>query len=154
MKNTLLLLFALFLLSACTAKKGVENPDNLPKDISLKPENNLSQQQDQDQLRVMMKEITLLLDNESCTDIAEWDFTAIGAKPCGGPSSYIAYPKKLATEILPKINELSARQEAFNKKYRLMSDCMVVLPPVEIKCEEGKVVLVGGITEVTEINDN
>ncbi len=31
---------------------------------------------------------------------------------------------------------------------------MVVLPPVEIKCEEGKVVLVGAIIEVTEINDN
>lgn len=154
MKNITLILFAIISLGACKSKKVAENIDNLPKDISLKPENNLSQQEDQDELRVMMKQINLLLTNETCADIAEWDYTAIGAKPCGGPSSYIAYPKKLAAEILPKINQLSARQEAFNKKYRLMSDCMVVLPPVEIKCEEGKVVLVGGITEVTELNDN
>ena len=151
MKNYIVILFALISLTACKTKASVVNVDTLPKDISLKPENNISQQQEQEQLKLVMKEIDSLIKTEDCPNPADWTFTAIGSKPCGGPSSYIAYPKKLATEILPKVNTLTSMQNAFNKKYRLMSDCAIVLPPTEIKCEEGQVILVNGNSSVAQL---
>ena len=150
MKNLFIISIALFSLASCKAKKSAENTDNLPKDISLKPENNMFQQEDQQALSALIKEVDAIIAKEPCTDPAEWKFTAIGSKPCGGPSSYIAYPVKLEDEILPRIERFTAMQSAFNKKYNLMSDCAVVLPPSEIRCENGKAVLVRGNSEVSE----
>ncbi len=141
MKNLAFTTIALFFISSCTSKNAIVDVDTLPKDISLKPENNISQQLEQEQLKMIMLEIDSLIQTENCPNPEEWTFTAIGAKPCGGPSSYIAYPKKLAGEILPKVNQLTSMQDAFNKKYRLMSDCAIVLPPTAIACVEGKAIL-------------
>ncbi|MEC5157821.1 hypothetical protein [Chryseobacterium sp. MP_3.2] len=141
MKNVVITAIALLFINSCKSKNAVVDVDTLPKDISLKPENNISQQLEQEQLKMVMLEIDSLIQTVNCPNPEEWTFTAIGAKPCGGPSSYIAYPKKLAEEILPKVNKLTAMQDAFNKKYRLMSDCAIVLPPTEIACVEGKAVL-------------
>ncbi len=140
MKNILILGIAVLTLTSCGSKKAA-NSETLPKDISLKPDNLLSQQQDKEQLSLAIKEIDSLIANESCTDASDWNFAAIGAKPCGGPSSYIAYPKKSEAEILPKIERFTAMQAAFNTKYKLMSDCMLVQPPSGIRCENGKAVL-------------
>ncbi|MGZ5274111.1 MAG: hypothetical protein ACXWCA_07340 [Kaistella sp.] len=151
MKNLLIISIALLSLASCKAKKSVENADTLPKDISLKPENNMSQQEDQQELSALIKDIDAIIATEPCADPAEWKFSAIGAKPCGGPSSYIAYPVKLEDELLPRIEQFTAMQSAFNKKYNLMSDCAMVMPPSEIRCENGKAVLVRGNSEVTEV---
>ena len=35
-------------------------------------------------------------------------------------------------------------QSAFNTKYGLVSDCMMVMPPSGIRCVDGKAVLVSG----------
>ena len=40
MKNVLSAALVIFSLSSCKTKKAVENSDLLPKDITLKPENN------------------------------------------------------------------------------------------------------------------
>ena len=142
MKHLIYIPLVIFTLFSCKAKKADKEPGTLPKDISLKPENNYSQQLDRERLAVLVKEIDSLAGSEVCTDAAEWRSSPIGAKPCGGPSSYIAYPKKLEAEILPKIQEFTALQDSFNKKYRLMSDCMMVPEPSEIRCEEGKAILI------------
>ena len=116
--------------------------DTLPKDISLKPDNIILQQEQKQAMSDLIKDIDSLIQKESCEDATNWEFTAIGSKPCGGPSSYIAYPKKLAGEILPKVADLTAKQMAFNKKYGMMSDCAFISEPTGIKCEDGKAVLV------------
>lgn len=150
MKNIFIIGIALLSLVSCKTKKSAENTDTLPKDISLKPENNMAQQEDRQQLTSLMREIDALIALEPCTNAADWKFTAIGAKPCGGPSSYIAYPTKLEAQILPKIEHFTQMQSAFNKKYNLMSDCAMVMPPSEIRCENGKAVLVrdSGVTAI------
>lgn len=140
MRSYLILASVVLSLSACTSR-NTENPDNLPKDISLKPENNHSQQQDREMLSVMIKEIEDQIAEVQCIDSSQWKFTPIGAKPCGGPSSYIAYPTELESELLPKIETFTQMQSAFNKKYQLMSDCMLVQPPTGIECVDGKAVL-------------
>ncbi len=140
MKNILILGITILTLTSCGSKKAA-NSETLPKDIALKPDNILSQQEDKEQLSIAIKEIDSLIANETCTVASDWSFAAIGAKPCGGPSSYIAYPNKSEAEILPKIERFTAMQSAFNTKYKLMSDCMVVQPPSGIRCENGKAVL-------------
>lgn len=140
MKSYIILSSIVLTLTACTSRNA-ENPDNLPKDISLKPENNHSQQQDREMLAVMIKDIEDQIAKVSCNDASQWKYAAIGAKPCGGPSSYIAYPIELEDELLPKIETFTQMQSAFNKKYQLMSDCMLVQPPTAIECVDGKAVL-------------
>ncbi len=144
MKNFVLIASSILLLSGCTSKKSLENVDTLPKDIALKPDNLILQQDEKRAMSALIKDIDSLIQTQTCSDVADWEFTAIGAKPCGGPSSYIAYPKKLAAEILPKVAEMTAKQMEFNKKYGLISDCSIVPEPTGITCEEGKAVLVKG----------
>lgn len=151
MKNVIIVGVAVLSLSSCLSKKSSANADKLPKDIALKPENNLSQQQDRENLNFYIKEIDSLANSEICNDASDFSFAAIGAKPCGGPSSYIAYPKKLESEILPKIEKFTAMQVTFNKKYQMISDCMMVMPPSEIVCQEGKAVLIGSGSSNAEV---
>ena len=144
MKNFLLIAIALLSFNACQSKKSLGDVDTLPKDISLKPDNIILQQEQKQAMSDLIKDIDSLIQTESCDDASNWEFTAIGSKPCGGPSSYIAYPKKLAGEILPKVADLTAKQMAFNKKYGMMSDCHFVPEPAGIECRDGKAVLVKG----------
>lgn len=142
MRHFIIIAISIFTLSACSSKKAALDEDTLPKDIALKPDNNFSQADDQQQMKNLVKQIDSLISTETCTNAADWKFTAIGAKPCGGPSSYIAYPEKLEEEVLSKITRLTSMQSAFNTKYNLTSDCAMVMPPVEIRCENGKAVLI------------
>ena len=150
MKHLIYIPLVVFTLFCCKAKKAVKEPETLPKDIALKPDNNYSQQLDRERLAVLVKEIDSLAGSEICTDASEWRSSPIGAKPCGGPSSYIAYPIKMEDEILAKIKEFTAQQDAFNKKYQLMSDCAMVPPPAGIRCENGKAVLVKSDVEAVQ----
>lgn len=147
MKNFLLIASSILLLSSCTSKKSLD-VDTLPKDISLKPDNIIAQQKDKEKLNVLIKEIEAMISTETCDDAAKWNFTAIGAKPCGGPSSYLAYPKDKEAEILQKIKEFTAMQSTFNVKYNLNSDCTIVAEPTGIECRDGKAVLFSGTSGV------
>ncbi|QOW10661.1 hypothetical protein Q73A0000_09885 [Kaistella flava (ex Peng et al. 2021)] len=150
MKNLLIIAISALTLVSCSSKKGIADEETLPKDIALKPDNQFSQDEEQLQMKNLITKIDSLISTETCSDATEWKFTAIGAKACGGPSSYIAYPTKLENEILPKVTQFTSMQSAFNTKYKIMSDCAMVLPPTEIKCEDGKVVLVGDQPEKKE----
>ncbi|MDQ0478091.1 MULTISPECIES: hypothetical protein [Chryseobacterium] len=147
MKHLLIITISLLSLVSCSSKKRVTDVETLPKDIALKPEDHFSQQADQIEMKNLIKEIDSLISTEKCADAKDWKFTAIGSKACGGPSSYIAYPVKLEDQILPKVTQFTSMQSAFNLKYGLMSDCVMVLPPAEIRCENGKAVLTGNHSE-------
>jgi hypothetical protein len=102
-----------------------------------------SQSEDDAKLKTMMAEIKALSEKESCSNAAEWHFIAIGAKACGGPAAYIAYSEKLDTAAFTKkVRVYTKAQEDFNKKYNIASDCMAVIPPKIIICEDGKPKLV------------
>ena len=142
MKHLLIIAISVLTFVSCSSKKGIIEEETLPKDIALKPDNNFTQEDDQRLMKSLIQEIDSLIGAEPCTDIANWKFTAIGSKACGGPSSYIAYPVQLEDEILPKVTQFTSMQSTFNTKYGMMSDCTIVLPPAEITCENGKAVLI------------
>lgn len=140
MKKGIVISFALLALASCKTKNTADDA-NLPKDISLKPENNLSQQEERQEISAMIAEIETLIATESCSNINDWKYAPIGSKPCGGPSSYIAYPEAMEEDILSKIEIFTQKQAAFNTKYQLMSDCAMVMEPSGIECVDGKAVL-------------
>ena len=145
------LIFAVLCVS-CGAKKI--NSDDLPKDISLKPERTkntdstlVAEPEKFDpgsakKMQDLREQIEELIASETCDDITKWRISPLGAKPCGGPAKYIAYPKSKESEILSKVKEYTELQSAYNKANGLMSDCALVPPPAGIQCENGKVVLV------------
>ena len=150
MKNLLIIVISVLTLASCSSKKGMIEEETLPKDIALKPDNEFSQEEEQLQMKNLINKIDSLISTETCFDATEWKFAAIGSKACGGPSSYIAYPLKLEEQILPKITQFTSMQSAFNTKYKIMSDCAMVMPPAEIRCQDGKAVLIGDHSDKKE----
>lgn len=92
------------------------------------PSEGATTKQQMDQLMVQMTEI---IGDANCTDNNQCANLAIGAKPCGGPSSYRVY-SSLNTDT-QKLADLAQRFKALNKRYNkesgLMSDCMMTMPP-------------------------
>ena len=141
MRNFVFFLLVSVFSISCKTKNAEQNPDTLPKDVALKPNNKYQQQEDQEKLANQFEAIQSQIDTVECTNEADWRIAPIGAKPCGGPATFIAYPVTMENDILPRIENFSAQQKAFNEKYGLMSDCAMVPAPSGLRCENGEVVL-------------
>lgn len=116
--------------------------ENLPKDISLKEMSTADYPSDSARLSVSRLEITESIAKVRCEDASQWKISAMGAKPCGGPAYYIAYPEEMEEEIAPKIARFAQQQSSFNQKYGRLSDCVIAPEPTSVQCKNGKVVLV------------
>lgn len=79
MKNTLWIF--LFLL---TASFSCEDTENIMTDQGLVE---------------LEREIIALSESIACTNSAEWKFTPMGSKACGGPVRYIAYHQSVEREF-------------------------------------------------------
>ena len=98
-----------------------------------------SKENDVEELANLKKEIDELSAQVSCTDAADWKFTAIGDKACGGPTGYVAYSTKIdETAFLKKVKTYTDKQKAFNLKWQMVSDCSYPQPPNRIDCVGGK----------------
>lgn len=140
-KTPAIILFAIFTMVSC---KSAQNNDTsgLPKDISERPSDESSQKYDVAQLDKMKASIESMVSKEKCTNADDWAFSPLGNKACGGPVSYIAYPKKIEETILPIIEEYASKMSEFNKKYNITSDCMMAAEPTGVKCQAEKAVLI------------
>lgn len=102
----------------------------------------MSQEQEAQNLKRMFSEIESLASSESCKDSSNWTFTSVGSKACGGPSGFIAYSLNIETDVfLEKINEHKIAQQEFNKKWGIISNCSLPPQPSRVECENGKAVL-------------
>lgn len=122
MKNTLWIF--LFLL---TASFSCEDTENIMTDQGLVE---------------LEREIIALSESIACTNSAEWKFTPMGSKACGGPVRYIAYHQSVEREFLVLVDRFTVEQQAFNLKNNIVSDCMLVVAPRAVTCEAGKPVFV------------
>lgn len=88
-------------------------------------------------------EIEALSKQEACEDASQWEYTAIGSKPCGGPSGYIAYSTQIDTEyFLSRVALYTTLHEEFNKKWGINSDCAVEPVPIGVECVDGEARLI------------
>lgn len=139
MKN-LLFLFAIATLSfSC---KPTIIPDNLPKPLPERPKENPDKGnmtlQEAQEMENLTSEILAISKSEKCTSGSDWKTVGLGVKACGGPVSYIAYSAKIdEAKFLEKVNLYNQKSTEYNKKYNLISDCMLVMPPEKIECVNG-----------------
>ncbi|GGH09292.1 hypothetical protein FAZ19_02045 [Sphingobacterium alkalisoli] len=100
------------------------------------------QNADEKNLTALRSKISAIVDTASCIHSENWNFTPIGSKACGGPKGYIAYPNTIDTDAFLKlVQEYNKAEQDYNRKYDIASDCMYVMPPKEVTCENGKPVL-------------
>jgi hypothetical protein len=106
-------------------------------------ENETTQEEDFAKLQKMYVELESFAHSLPCEDATEWRYAPIGAKPCGGPWSYMAYHSSINTKtFITKVDEYYRFNDHLNRKWGLGSDCMYVFPPSEITCNDAKPVLV------------
>ncbi|WP_435523150.1 hypothetical protein [Chryseobacterium indoltheticum] len=146
MKNSLIKFSAIafisaFTMTSCASSNSGDNT-NLPVDIADRPADESSKKYDEANLDKLKSIIESEIAKEKCTAASEWTFAPMGTKACGGPVSYIAYPKKLEASVLGKIEYYTQTMSDFNKKYGITSDCMMIAEPTGLRCQGEKAVLV------------
>lgn len=119
--SAVIMVLALFLMTSCK-----DNHQSLKAD-------------DEKKLKELYTNIQKIAQQFNCDNANDWQFTPIGSKACGGPIGFIAYSIKLDTAVfLQKVRSYTAEQEAFNKRWGISSDCMMVQSPKGVACEDGK----------------
>lgn len=118
MKKRLLLSLFPFLILACNDSEETREEDML-------------------RLQQLRTELIELAESATCENSSEWDFIGIGAKACGGPSEYIAYPKSISI-FLDRATSYTEQSDAFNRKWDIISDCAIAPAPSGVVCEGGK----------------
>ena len=108
--------------------------------VSCQTNTSATIEEDRQELTTLLTEIKEIANSVSCTNSSDWNFTAIGSKACGGPQNYIAYHKNIDTvAFLKKVEIYTTLEKTFNKKWGIISDCAVVIAPIDIICENGEV---------------
>lgn len=138
----IILLISIILLGIISCKSKKINLETLPKDIALKKSLNENYPEDSATLNSLQVEIVNMIAEKTCEDASQWKISPMGSKPCGGPAYFIAYPKELEEELLPKIKTYSIQESGFNEKYGIVSNCVMEIEPAGIACENGKAVFV------------
>jgi len=79
----------------------------------------------------LMATITSLIGDAACDQSAQCRIVPIGAKPCGGPSGYLAWSHKTTDEasLLAAVRAHAAAQKQEDQAGGLASDCSVVPVP-------------------------
>ena len=90
------------------------------------------------QIETKKQEIQNYINGFSCSESIGCSYIAFGSKPCGGPWSYLVFSNSVD---LAKLQEMVKNYNEMNKLYNsqtgIYSDCMMVMPPKEVKCING-----------------
>ena len=95
-----------------------------------------------EEIEELRTEIIALSESVSCTNSAEWKFTPMGSKACGGPVQYIAYHQSVEVAFLDLVEQYTRLQEEYNRKYNIISDCSLLIAPRGVICEGGKPIFI------------
>jgi len=94
-------------------------------------------------LEKQLAEINSVINADSCSETGECSFLAYGSKACGGPQGYLLFSNQVNVEALTKmVEEYNKAEDAYNKKFGIISDCMYATPPEKLECVNGKCVQV------------
>lgn len=99
-------------------------------------DSNPTMEYEENALMASKKIIEDLAATSVCNESTECKYIAFGSKPCGGPWGYLVYSTSINTDELESLVEVfNQNQDAFNKKWGIVSDCSAALPPTSINCE-------------------
>ncbi|MCT6698390.1 hypothetical protein [Rheinheimera sp. 4Y26] len=95
------------------------------------------------ELQAMYQDIVQLVGSAKASSVAQCRVVGLGAKPCGGPQSYLVYSAEQGneTELLARVARYNQLVQQHNQQLGLISDCAVVPKPgvvlVEGVCQAG-----------------
>lgn len=105
--------------------------------------NSKTQQEELRELTAHHDYIISLVANASCTSNSQCEYVAFGSKACGGPKSYLVYPSSIDTRhLIDQVTIYNLKEQQFNQKWGIISDCMFVSPPIRVDCVNNKCVAV------------
>ncbi|MBK5209500.1 MAG: hypothetical protein JJE44_08365 [Flavobacteriaceae bacterium] len=97
------------------------------------------EEEDLAELTALQEDMQLLIDSGICSENSGCDNIAFGSKTCGGPKAFLVYSTSIDTLLLQqKVATYNALENAYNKKWDIISDCSSVSPPNEVTCINGK----------------
>ncbi len=124
-----------------TVKHTVKTIALLVSILGCSNNSEITQEEELRKLNNLKKEIEQLIAAEVCTENADCNYIAFGSKPCGGPWSYLVYSTSINVEVLQqKVEAYNTKENAYNVKWGIISDCSIVLPPAEVVCIDEKCV--------------
>lgn len=131
---SVLLPVCIIMAGSCEKENTACNPSS-----SLSVTANSSKEEDNAVLKQLAEELYQLSGSSSCTNRDNWKIAPMGAKPCGGPSGYIAYKSTIDEAcFLIKLAYYNDQVAVYNQKYQLLSDCSVPAQPKAVVCENNK----------------
>jgi hypothetical protein len=97
---------------------------------------------DEAALKSMREEIVKLIGEPRCVNLVHCRVLALGARPCGGPSEYLAYSSSTGKgeTLEAKAYEYSFLEEEVNRKKSAVGACEV-LPQPRAACIDGRCML-------------
>ena len=83
-------------------------------------------------------QIRALIGNAECSSDNQCQVLPVGARPCGGPSSYLAWSsaKTDAAQLQALAERHKAEQQADNERSGRISTCIAIAPPA-VACRAG-----------------
>lgn len=106
-------------------------------------ESNKTQEEEFAELVAHKAYIVSLIENATCNSNDQCAYVGLGSKPCGGPWEYLVYPSTTDTKlILEQVAIYNFKENNYNKKWGIISDCMYVMPPIRVDCINNKCVAV------------
>ena len=69
---------------------------------------------------------------EGCNSASECRAAPVGSRACGGPRYYLAWCAKTtdSAKLYSKLSEVAKAEEAYNRKYKIVSTCEFRIPPL------------------------
>lgn len=145
MNKGIILLALGFATFTCKSPKATSPEKQQPKEV-LKPvenDNLTGMAKDREELNTLFNEITKLSKSVKCEGTKNWTFVAYGSKSCGGSAGYIAYSKTInETHFLNLINQYTVAESKYNKKWGILSNCMVEPKPNGVSCKDDEAILI------------
>lgn len=85
-----------------------------------------------------LAQIKDLIGKAECSSDSQCQILPIGARPCGGPASYLAWStaKTSSSEIQALADRFRAEQQERNARSGMVSDCRAIAPPAAV-CRAG-----------------
>ena len=94
-----------------------------------------------------LAQITGLIGKAACTSDKQCQVLPVGARPCGGPASYLAWSnaKTSGAELQALADRHRSEQQASNTRSGMVSDCRAIAPPAAA-CRTGTCQLVDAVS--------
>jgi hypothetical protein len=118
---------AALLVAACARQEE-------PRALNQTPSDNRAV--DEARVRELEQQARALAKPDGCDRADQCAAAPMGAKPCGGPRTYLVYCEATTDEaaLMRALDELKRAEESYNRAAGLVSDCMLVQQP-EIRLE-------------------